>query len=231
MGDWSWAVPLASALLGAGVAGGIAHVNARHFAARQEQRELEREARRESERRLALAHSIVFKVQSATDLIVKVTRHVAGSRVLAAQKGWPLWQAMREFFGTERSQVAFDPNELALFAVSGRAAYTTELQDLASGHNLLVDLLRAYNLLRQEFGAFTTKNGAVSIAGEVASFESADPGAVLLAMRLQQLAESIASVCDGASIHALEMSKSAPAALVEILGDARFKMRIDFPEP
>lgn len=93
MGDWAWIIPLLSALLGAGVAGGIAHMNARDFAKRQEHREIEREAQRQGERRLALAHAVVFKVQRATDLITKVTRHVIDARVMAAQRGWPLWQA------------------------------------------------------------------------------------------------------------------------------------------
>ncbi|MEJ0059487.1 MAG: hypothetical protein WDM79_07915 [Terricaulis sp.] len=224
-----WLVPLFSTLLGACVAGVIAHLNARHFAKEQSRKEVERERRSEATRNLGLAHSIVFKVQRATDMITKVHKHFVSARQIAAKNAWPLWQGMKEFFGTDRLHVAFDADELGLFVVKDRADFTNNLQDVASAHNLLVDLIHAYNSQRNEFSKQSTSKNLVALAGEVASFESSDPNVVLLALRLEQLAQAIGETSEGAVREALELSASVTTLLSEILSDPRFKMRIAPP--
>jgi hypothetical protein len=131
-------IGILGSLLGAGVGGGLAHLNAWRFAKRQEKRQIEQEERKEKAERLGLAFSVVFKVQRATEIITQAQKHTRAGAQAAAQNGWPMWQGLRPFFGTDHSErISFSSAELALFAVANDAAYANDLQELATVHNLI----------------------------------------------------------------------------------------------
>src|SRR5262249_2512521 len=72
----------------------------------------------ERKKRLGIAYSIKFKVQSLSDLIVKLHRHF--QKDLQGHKG-PLWATLRGYAGSGFHEIVFNAEELSLLAQFGES--------------------------------------------------------------------------------------------------------------
>lgn len=199
------------------------------FAKRQEERQEAQEAKRDRDDRLGLAFSAVFKVQQATDLIYKVCAHIQGSA--QKPKGGRLWRSLTPMLGAGDQRVSFSASELALFAAAGEAKFVNDLLEVASCSNLLLDLVREYNLRRETLSDVLIEKGLVELSGEVGTHEL--PSAVALSVapkeiELEMLAKSLSDVSAGGLQHAVEVSNTICPKLTSMLQDPRFTLRIGF---
>lgn len=224
-------LPFVSALLGALLGGLIAHVNGRHFAKRQEDRQVAQEKQRQRDINLALAHSIVFKVHQAFNFIWQSRAQILSAKEVATHRQWPLWQAMQEFFTGERERVKFEASELALFAGNNDAEFATQLLELAAVNNLVADIYHDYAVRREAFGDKALENGKFELKeGKITSFQTDSPAAQLLALRLDQLAQSLDDITGQGAQHAHKVYISVSGKLRDILQDSRFNIDLGLPE-
>lgn len=187
----------------------------------------------EKDRRLGLAYSIRYKVMRIADAVIKIQRHVDDNLrgVPDNVEKWPLIQPFR---GGSSERFEFTSDEIALFQMRDQSDYANEILDLASLHNLLLEVRTGYNADRQALGYMLAAKGYVEFDGNVGSVSEQarrDPEILPRHIEVSDLAETLIRFSREGSPHAEKVASEISAKLTAMLDDPRFKAGIRLDPP
>ncbi len=136
--EWGWIEPLTNfgaVLFGAGLAWVTTHLY---------------ENKREKERRLSVAFSLLFKIQSLTNEIAQFDGIVKESQAGAAADGvtGPAWTWLNSTIGFDGVQESINADELALVAMTRDTEFLMQVREVESGHRILLGVVREIEELR-----------------------------------------------------------------------------------
>ena len=127
------------------------------------------EIKKENQRDLAIAYSLLFKVQHFTNELVQLEREVylGIQRAEADGADGPLWTKLVDLIGFRNEPVTISAEELALVARTRDVALVMKIRELESGHLIIMSVWSKISLFRRQLAETDL---AESVKGRVVTF-------------------------------------------------------------
>ena len=216
---WAWLADVGKVLLGAAIAFGTTWwFNSR--AAR--------------DRKLALGYALLLRAQSAAESIIELDRIMAhNKKVLDYLSGASesSTSALPSGFDWD-DRCVFDPEGLAILAVTGRFVRIAELQELARLHDILVIMTADYAVRFERLTARIRMHEADVLSGDkkdqllAASQKDLEREGTVVFDLLKQIVEKASS----GSVFAKRVMTTLGPEIRAALGDERFRMTIKYQD-
>ncbi len=127
------------------------------------------ETKRQKQRDLAVAYSLMFKVQILADEIWKLDLHLKEAIAQAERAGLngPLWSKLPDIVGFQKEPERVTAAELALVAETRDITLVTKIRELESGHSILLQTFESIQGLRTQLPALKL---GTSVEGRIVSY-------------------------------------------------------------
>ncbi|WP_135212066.1 hypothetical protein [Vitreimonas flagellata] len=186
-------------------------------------------SRAERDQRLAVAHSVFFKVLKMCDVAVKVARHVS-EEWKEDRNGWH-WPALMPLAGIPPLDDTFTAEEMALFARAKGPVFSERLLVASNHSHLILELLRNYNSDRRALGDTFAEMGLVEMDGPIGRIivDKESDTHRLLAPKIREVETGAIHLREAAlkaRDHITKLGDDIGPKLKEVLKDDRFKLNM-----
>ncbi|MCK0129501.1 hypothetical protein [Erythrobacter sp. F6033] len=183
-----------------------------------------------NENDLAVAYSLVFKVNELCERIYRLDRHISNCVPKNDDGGFekPAWPRILDVIGFSRPPEAITSNELALVARTKDNELTMAIKELESGHKIAFE---CFNRIIEYKGVLAESGFATKADGDVVSFEATQEQYAKLAptfIGLESGGDGLVEMLPGIRKSSQKIAQSLGPKLKEHFGFKHF-VAISFP--